>query len=75
MLIYTNGKPVRECDVVHIHRKPYTVARLSSQNGWVYVKTMDERASLKPVFPSDIGARHANAHVHPIMQEAFKCLR
>ena len=48
MLIYTNGKPVREGDVVHIHRKPYTVARLSSQNGWVYVKTMDERASLKP---------------------------
>lgn len=75
MLIYTNGKPVREGDVVHIHRKPHTVARLSLQNGWVYVKTMDERASLKPVFPSDIGARHANDHVHPIMQEAFKCLR
>ena len=75
MLIYTNGKPVKEGDVVHIQRKPHTVARLSTQNGWVYVKTMDERASLKPVFPSDIGARHANDHVHPIMQEAFKCLR
>ena len=75
MLIYTNGKPVKEGDIVHIHRKPYTIVRTTTPRGYVYVKTMCEQGYIKPVFPSDIGARHANAHVHPIMQEAFKCLR
>jgi hypothetical protein len=68
MLKYTNGKPVERGDVVHIKNTPYIVHDF---NNYVYVKSMDEKAIFKHVFPRDIGAYLDN--VHPIFKEALRC--
>jgi hypothetical protein len=71
MLKYTNGQPVERGDIVHLKNTPYTVHDFDKKSGYVYVKAMDERATFKPVFPSQIKAYWDN--VHPIFAEALKC--
>jgi hypothetical protein len=68
MLKYTNGKPVERGDIVHIKNTPYIVHDF---NNYVYVKSMDEKAVFKHVFPRDIGAYIDN--VHPLFKEALRC--
>lgn len=71
MLKYTNGNPVERGDVVHLKNAAYTVQDFDKASGYVYIKSMDERATFTPVFPRDVGAYWDN--VHPIFAEALKC--
>lgn len=71
MLKYTNGQPVERGDIVHINNAAYTVHDYDKASGYVYVKSMDESAYFKPVFPGQIKAYWDN--VHPIFAEALKC--
>lgn len=71
MLKYTNGQPVERGDIVHIKNAAYAVHDFDKKSGYVYVKSMDERATFTPVFPRDVGAYWDN--VHPIFAEVLKC--
>ena len=71
MLKYTNGQPVERGDIVHVKNAAYIVQDFDKSNGYVYIKSMDERATFTPVFPRDVGAYWDN--VHPIFAEALKC--
>ena len=68
MLKYTNGQPVERGDIVHIKNTPYIVHDF---NNYVYVKSMDEKAIFKHVFPRDIGAYWER--VHPVFSEVLRC--
>jgi hypothetical protein len=69
MINYTTGAPVLLGDVVHVRNRAYTVAHFAGD--YVMLQTMDERKEFKPVYPADIGARIANAHVHPILRDCL----
>ena len=56
MIKYTTGQPVQHGDVVHVKNRAYTVDHADALSGYVYVRAMSEGYSLKPVFPSQIGA-------------------
>ena len=60
---YTNGKPVEVGDIVHIKNRAYTVYSLSD---YVTLRSMCERAYIKRVFPSDIGAYIPR--LHPVFE-------
>ena len=72
IMIYLNtNQPVKPGDIVHVKNRPYTIARLSGD--YVMLQSMDERREFVPVYPSDIGARVTNAHVHDTLRGALKC--
>jgi hypothetical protein len=56
MIKYMNGQPVQTGDVVHINNSPYTVHNWHESSGFVYVRSMDETGTYKPVYPTQIGA-------------------
>jgi hypothetical protein len=70
---YTTGAPVQHGDIVHIKNHAYTVDHADQKSGYVYVRAMTERAYIKPVFPSQIGAYWDN--LHPLFGEVLSAWR
>jgi hypothetical protein len=54
-MTYDNGKPVNIGDVVHVKRRPYTIARFMGD--YIMLCSMNEQKTFKPVYPQQIGAK------------------
>jgi hypothetical protein len=54
-MTYDNGKPVQVGDVVHVKRRPYTIARFMGD--YIMLQSMNEQKTFKPVYPQQIGAK------------------